>query len=106
MRYKLLKLLTNTFENIQRQYKDSFNEDIFPCEDGSGCYTTKNDDWVFVFQSESGIIGYRFIVNRNDLTDVSNSSLQFDEASGNNFGWSTTYKVKPVSIGKSILERV
>lgn len=105
MRYKLLKLLTNTFENIQRQYKDSFNEDIFPCEDGSSCYTTKNDDWVFVFQSESGIISYRFIVNRNDLTDVSTSNLQFEE-SGNSLGWSTTYKVKPVSIGESTLERV
>lgn len=106
MIYKQLKLLVNAFENIQCQYKESFNEDIFPTEDGSGCYTTKDDDWVFVFQSESGIIGYVFIVNRNDLTDVSNSSLQFDEVSNKSFGWSTTYKVKPVSIGESILERV
>lgn len=106
MIYKQLKLLTNTFENIQRQYKESYNKDIVPIEDDPGCHITKDGDWEFVFQSESCILGYVFIVNPNDLTDVSNSSLQFDEASGNNFGWSTTYKVKPVAIGESTLERV
>lgn len=105
MIYKQLKLLTNTFENIQRQYKESFNKDIVPIEDDPGCHITKDGDWEFVFQSESCILGYVFIVNPNDLTDVSTSNLQFEELS-DGFGWSITYKVKPVTIGESILERV